>query len=122
MSDTPKVQDPGAEPSKIGVNKLPGIVAYLRRNPDATLRSGEGKLLLDEIDRLCLARVEAREVIASAACSHEWLVINAKPSGRERGSGTDHCAKCNTDRYMSVLDNVVRGVSYTSHNRHGSMD
>jgi hypothetical protein len=43
--------DPGAEPGKIGVSKLPSLMDFIRRHPDCTLRGGEGKLLLDEIDR-----------------------------------------------------------------------
>lgn len=46
------VSDPGAEPTKVGASKLPSLVAFIRAHPDCTLRGGEGKLLLDELDRL----------------------------------------------------------------------
>ena len=33
-------------------DKLQYVMAWVRRHPDSTLTSGEGKVLLDEIDRL----------------------------------------------------------------------
>jgi hypothetical protein len=33
-------------------DKLPYVMAWILRHPDATLTSGEGKILVDEIHRL----------------------------------------------------------------------
>ena len=47
------IPDP-AENHRAGYHKdkLNYVMAWVRRHPDSTLTSGEGKILLDEIDRL----------------------------------------------------------------------
>lgn len=47
-----KVQDPGAEFSAPKSSKTKDIIEWVRKHPDCTLRGGEAKLLLDEIDKL----------------------------------------------------------------------
>lgn len=54
-----KVIDPGAEFSAPKSNKLKDVIDWVRKHPDCTLKSGEAKLLLDEIDRLENIRVTA---------------------------------------------------------------
>lgn len=44
--------DPGNEFSGPSNKKLDDLINWIRRQPDANLRTGEAKLLLDEIDRL----------------------------------------------------------------------
>jgi hypothetical protein len=56
-----KVLDPGNEFSSPNAKKLEGIIAWLRKQPDANLKTGEGKLLLDEIDRLTGELHKAKE-------------------------------------------------------------
>ena len=47
------IPDP-AENHRAGYHKdkLNYVMAWVRRHPDSTMASGEGKILLDEIDRL----------------------------------------------------------------------
>jgi hypothetical protein len=47
-----KAIDPGNEFSSPSTKKLAGVLEWVRRQPDANLKTGEGKLLVDEIDRL----------------------------------------------------------------------
>lgn len=47
-----KQVDPGNEFSSPSKKKLLDVIAWVRKQPDANLKTGEGKLLLDEIDRL----------------------------------------------------------------------
>lgn len=48
-----QIPDP-AENHRAGYHKdkLQYVMGWIRRHPDTTLHSGEGKILLDEIDRL----------------------------------------------------------------------
>lgn len=63
MSQTPskpRVIDPGAEFSRPDGKSLDGLIAFVERNPDCTLRGGEGWLLVQEIRRLEQAIDDAR--------------------------------------------------------------
>lgn len=44
--------DPGNEFGAPKPGGLPWLIALLRKQPDLNLKTGEGRLLLDEVDRL----------------------------------------------------------------------
>lgn len=60
-----KLTDPGNEFSSPGAKKLADLMAWIRRAPDANLKTGEGKLLLDEIDHQTRRADEAEDVVAT---------------------------------------------------------
>lgn len=63
-----KVVDPGNEFSSPGAKKLVDLIAWVRRAPDANLKTGEGALLLAEIDRLAAELLIARQPCGNVLC------------------------------------------------------
>lgn len=74
-----KPVDPGNEFSSPSVKKLADVIAWVRKQPDANLKTGEGKLLLDEIDRvaglLLVAQTEIKQL-------HDELVVERRRSSK----------------------------------------
>lgn len=58
-----KPLDPGNEFSGPSDKKLTNIIMWVRKHPDMNLRTGEGKVLLDEIDRLAAELLIAQNTI-----------------------------------------------------------
>lgn len=61
--ETTRIIDPGAEFSAPKPGGLPWLIALLRKQPDLNLKTGEGKLMLDEIDRLAGELLVAQDTI-----------------------------------------------------------
>lgn len=64
------IVDPGNEFSGPSNKKLVELIVWLRKHPDMTLRSGEGKLLLDEIDRLAAQVLLLQQGCGSINCEY----------------------------------------------------
>lgn len=56
-----KIIDPGNEFSGPKSGSLAWLIGMIRKHPDLNLKTGEGKMLVDEIDRLNLELEKLRE-------------------------------------------------------------